>query len=169
MTLDENLVNNQLIALFNTNKVFSLQETIISWLPDQFQNYANLLSNFFTTTWFSRILPDIIKEHGMNKRLDVRCGFSKEFLQQGQLNDKHTAQFWFRENNQLELSGSVGCGVFVGKGIGENPMDLLQSVMGVISGGAPQKNNLGNEGDWKNFRSFFLSGSGKIQVEFKTS
>lgn len=80
LTFDENLVNNQLIALFNTNKVFSLQETVISWLPDQFQNYANLLSQFFTTTWFARILPEVIQEHGMNKRLDVRCGFSKEFL-----------------------------------------------------------------------------------------
>lgn len=80
MTFDENLVNNQLIALFNANKVISLQETIISWLPDQFQNYANLLSTFFTTTWFAKILPEIVKEHGYNKRVDVKCGFSKQFL-----------------------------------------------------------------------------------------
>ena len=36
LTFDENLINNQLVGLFNTNRVISLQETVISWLPDQF-------------------------------------------------------------------------------------------------------------------------------------
>jgi hypothetical protein len=80
LTFDENLINNQLIALFNGNNIFSMQETIISWLPDNVQNYAQLLSTFFTTTWFAKILPDITKEYGYNKRVDVKCGFSKEFL-----------------------------------------------------------------------------------------
>ena len=80
LTFDENIINNQMIGLFNANKVISLQETIISWLPDKFQTYATLISNFFTTTWFARALPEITKEHGMNKRLDIKCGFSKQFL-----------------------------------------------------------------------------------------
>lgn len=36
LTFDENIINNQLVGLFNTNKVISLQETVITWLPDQF-------------------------------------------------------------------------------------------------------------------------------------
>jgi len=36
LTFDENIINNQMIGLFNSNKVISLQETIISWLPDKF-------------------------------------------------------------------------------------------------------------------------------------
>jgi isocitrate dehydrogenase len=36
MTLDENLINNQLLSLFNNNKVYSLFETIIYWIPDNY-------------------------------------------------------------------------------------------------------------------------------------
>ncbi len=36
LTFDENIINNQLVGLFNTNRVISLQETVITWLPDQF-------------------------------------------------------------------------------------------------------------------------------------
>ncbi len=113
LTFDENLINNQLVGLFNSNKVISLQETVISWLPDQFQTYANLVSQFFTSTWFGKIFPDIINEFGHNKRLDVKCGFSKQFLQ-GKLADKHTSQVWFKEGDIIEFSANFGCGVFVG-------------------------------------------------------
>ena len=65
------------MALFNSNRVISLQETIISWLPDQIQVYAKVLSNFFTTVYFGRIFSELTTEHGLNKRLDIRCGFSK--------------------------------------------------------------------------------------------
>ena len=34
LTFDENLINNQFQALFNANRVISLQETVIGWLPD---------------------------------------------------------------------------------------------------------------------------------------
>lgn len=34
LTFDENVINNQLQALFNSNRVISLQETLISFLPD---------------------------------------------------------------------------------------------------------------------------------------
>ena len=36
MTFDENLINNQLLSLFNNNKVYSLFETIIYWIPDNY-------------------------------------------------------------------------------------------------------------------------------------
>lgn len=67
-----------------------MQETVMSWLPDQFQSYGYLVSKFFTTTWFGKIFPELTGEFGQNKRLDVRCGFSKEFLK-NKLMDKHTS------------------------------------------------------------------------------
>jgi hypothetical protein len=132
LTFDENIINNQMIGLFNSNKVISLQETIISWLPDKFQTYATLISNFFTTTWFARIIPEITKEHGNNKRIDIKCGFSKQFLQ-GKLEDKHTSQIWFKDGGIIEVSANFGCGVFIGKAVEANPMELFQTVIKALN------------------------------------
>ena len=131
-TFDENIINNQLVGLFNTNKVISMQETVMSWLPDQFQNYGYLVSKFFTTTWFGKIFPELTGEFGHNKRLDVRCGFSKQFLQ-NKLADKHTSQIWFKEGNILEFAANFGCGVFVGDKADVNPMEVFQEVMKMMN------------------------------------
>ena len=88
LTIDENLVNNQLIGLFNADKVFSLTEIIIGWIPDSFKNYGPVLQNMFTTLWFSKAFPELVQEHGQMKRVDVRCGFSKQFLK-GKIEDTH--------------------------------------------------------------------------------
>lgn len=93
-------------------------------MPDQFQTYANIVSQFFTTTWFGKVLPDITKEFGQNKRLDVKCGFSKQFLQ-GKLADKHTSQVRFKEGDIIEFAANFGCGVFVGGLAEQNPMELI--------------------------------------------
>jgi hypothetical protein len=53
------------------------------------QKYAKVISNFFTTVWFARAFPNMAID-GMSKRLDIKCGFSKQFLT-GKLNEKHTS------------------------------------------------------------------------------
>ena len=88
-------------------------ETVIGWLPDQFQSFAKVLSNFFTTIYFAKVFPDIVAEGGLDKRLDIRCGFSKQFLS-GKLNEKHTSQVWFKDGNKVEYTFNIGCGVFLG-------------------------------------------------------
>ncbi len=80
MTLDENLINNFLLALFNTKKVFSLTAVLLEITPDNMQNLVKMASNFFTTSFFNPIFPGISKEHGMQKKIDIKCGFSKSFL-----------------------------------------------------------------------------------------
>lgn len=35
-TFDENLINNQLLGLFNADKVYSLTEVLIGWIPDTY-------------------------------------------------------------------------------------------------------------------------------------
>jgi hypothetical protein len=90
LTFDENVINNHLQALFNNNKVISMKSTIIGWLPDQIKIYAKALSSFLTTTWFAKVFPDIVTEHGAGKQVDIRCGFSKKFLN-GKLTETHTS------------------------------------------------------------------------------
>jgi hypothetical protein len=40
--------------------------------------------------WFAGLFPDLLKEHGIGKRVDVRCGFSKNFLE-GNIKEAHTS------------------------------------------------------------------------------
>jgi hypothetical protein len=67
LTFDENVINNHLQALFNNQKVISLKQTIIGWLPDSVRVYAKAMSNFFTTVWFVRLFPEIVTEFGAGR------------------------------------------------------------------------------------------------------
>jgi hypothetical protein len=143
---------------------------VITWLPDQFQQYGKIVSQFFTSTWFGKIFPEIVTEFGHNKRLDVKCGFSKQFLQ-GKLADKHTSQVWFKEGNIIEFAANFGCGVFVGGVAEQNPMELFQQVMKIINK-IPDNNSNNKQqtnDEWANFRSFYVSVTGSLELAFSTA
>ena len=67
------------------------------------------------------------------------------------------------------MSVNFGCGVFVGKAVEGNPMELFQTVIKALNKVPTNKEpvKLGNEGDWKNFRSFYISANGKVQLDLK--
>jgi hypothetical protein len=62
----------------------------MTWIPDNFKGTAKVLTNFFTTAWFARPFPELVQEYGPLRRIDLRCGFSKQFLH-GKLTDAHTS------------------------------------------------------------------------------
>jgi len=90
LVFDENLINNHFQALFNANRVISLMETVIGWLPDRLQTYAKALSAFFTTMGFAKVFPEVAVEYGVDRKLDIRCGFSRAFLSE-KLSEHHTS------------------------------------------------------------------------------
>ena len=90
ITFDENLINNYLLALFNSSSVLSVADTVIGWLPDSIKKYAKPMSSLLSTLSLAKVFPDLIADHGMGKAIDVRCGFSKSFLT-GKLNERHTS------------------------------------------------------------------------------
>ena len=73
--------------------------------------------------WFSKAFPELVQEHGQMKRVDVRCGFSKQCLK-GKIEDTHMSQIWFKQGNALGFSFHFGCGVFVGPAVRQD--DALQ-------------------------------------------
>ena len=125
---DENLVNNHFLGYFNVNKVISLTELVMGWIPDQYQGHAKVIQNFFTTMWFARPFPEVVQEHGLAKRVDLRCGFSKQFLQ-GKMQENHVSQVWFKEGNKFEFTFNFGCGIFIGPKIADNPMAFFQAIL----------------------------------------
>jgi len=109
-----------------------------------------------------------VGEFGPNKRIDVKCGFSKQFLK-GKLTDKHTSQVWFKEGNIIEFAANFGCGVFVGSVAEQNPMELFQQVMKIINKVPDNGNRQQSSDDWANFRSFYVSVTGSAELAFTAS
>ena len=48
-------------------------------------------------------------------------------------------------------------------------MELFQNVIKTLNKIPTDKAKVGTEGDWKNFRSFFVSAHGKVQIDLKAS
>ena len=76
--------------MFNTRHTFSLTETIMKWVPENLKSYAKMIESMMTTSTISYLLPEIVEEFQPSKRVDVRCGFSKEFLD-GHLNEMYVS------------------------------------------------------------------------------
>jgi hypothetical protein len=78
--IDENYINNQFLGVFYSKKVFSLTEQIMKWIPDNLKQYSKILEGFLTTSTIGNFMPQILEEFSPSKRMDLRCGFSKQFL-----------------------------------------------------------------------------------------
>jgi hypothetical protein len=121
--------------------------------PDNMKNLIKIASNFFTTTIFSPFIPNIVEENGSMKKLDIKCGFSKQFLD-GKIDEINVSQIWFKELNKVEWNLNVGCGVFVNdKSSSMNPMELLKAF--------DEENT-----DYKVWRSIFVKVHGSAELEF---
>ena len=122
ITFDENLINNHLVALFNSKKVYSLMEAIMELTPDNMKNLVKMASNFFTTTIFAPIFPGLKEEMGPMKKIDIRCGFSKQFLN-GKIDEINIPQICFKDKHKIVFNFNVGCAFFVNpKSSSSNPL-----------------------------------------------
>jgi len=144
IVFDENFINHIFLGLFYTNKEYSLREFILEMVPTKFKSYLMMAQSLIQTSTLSYFIPDILKEFEPGKQVDIRCGFSKNFMQ-GKLDNLKVSQVNFRERNRLEYSFGFGCGVFVND-------DLVW--------------DFENNKNWKNWRSFYFQNSGFFQMQF---
>jgi hypothetical protein len=128
MTVDENLINHFLMGMFYAKKVYSLTDLLLHLIPENMQTMAKAFSNFFTSTTFAPVFPQLQREVGFNKRVDFRCGFSKQFMDD-KLDDTHISQIWFKNSNRLEYALHFGCAVvYNSKTSNINPLSILKSL-----------------------------------------
>ena len=95
--------------------------------------------------------------------MDIRCGFSKQFLD-GKLTEKHTSQIWFKADNIIDYSFNFGCGIFVGPQHTQTPFNVIGNLIN-----ADNSTDESESSDWKMFRSFFIAVHGSTQLEFAPS
>jgi len=63
-----------------------------------------------------------VRDYKPTQKIDFRCGFSKDFLKQGNL-EQTVSQVWFKEGNLVEMDLHFGCSIFVFNDNGANQMD----------------------------------------------
>ena len=77
-----------------------MRDLVFKLVPKKFQNVLLLVSNLFMTSTFYPVFPELVKEFSHGKLVDVRCGFSKQFLSDKfDSNELTASQIWFREGN----------------------------------------------------------------------
>lgn len=68
---------------------------------------------FIQTTTAGYMFPDMLKEYGHGKLVDLRCGFSKTFLSEKFKDELNSSQIKFKEGNIIDFGFGMGCGLFV--------------------------------------------------------
>ncbi|CDW76437.1 UNKNOWN [Stylonychia lemnae] len=164
VTVDENLVNHLLMGLFYSKKTFSLVELFLKYTPGNLNHIAKMATNFFTTTVLSVALPELAKEVGQNKKVDFRCGFSKQFLND-KVDDTHISQVWFKKGNTIEGAFHFGCGIFYNPKSSTNPLQFISSLRNGDLSGLSGDSSDGDE--WLSWRSFFLNLRGDVTFDFQ--
>jgi len=139
----------------------------LKYTPGNLNHIAKLASNFFTTSVLQFFMPELVKEVGHGKKIDFRCGFSKQFLD-GKVDDTHISQVWFKKDNIVEGAFHFGCGILYNKkSVAANPLDFLNTIRsGDFGKVAESLTNLGGAEDWVSWRSFFLNIRGYTKFDF---
>lgn len=76
--MDENNINYYFFSLFYADKPISLSEIIIGFIPDSFGAAGVAVRAVMNTNVFSVFFPELAKYK--NKRTDLKCAFSKDYL-----------------------------------------------------------------------------------------
>ena len=160
VTFDENYLNYMLFAMFNRDKTFSVTEMMLDALPEQYMAAGSAIKAVMNTSLFGLIFPEITREFGGGKRLDLRCGLNKDYLAKGGLEDDSISQVFLHDGDRAEANLKFGCAVYVYKG--ESRSDPMAALLDLFQ----QMNTDVNDNDWELFRSFFVSTSVEVQFEF---
>jgi hypothetical protein len=116
--------------------------------------YNTILGGFFSTTIWSYMFPDLLKEYKMGQRIDIRCSFSKNHLT-GKIKQVKLSQVWFREKDKLEVNLNFGCGLYVHN---QKDANKLFGAIAQIDEFSPY---------WEQWRSIWTSMTGTVQFDFK--
>eukprot|EP00356_Strombidium_inclinatum_P013346 CAMPEP_0170482128 /NCGR_PEP_ID=MMETSP0208-20121228/2281_1 /TAXON_ID=197538 /ORGANISM="Strombidium inclinatum, Strain S3" /LENGTH=692 /DNA_ID=CAMNT_0010754929 /DNA_START=16 /DNA_END=2091 /DNA_ORIENTATION=- len=168
VAIDENYLNSALFNLFYNQKSYSASEMLIDLIPENFLGGLGampIVNTVMTTQVWQFLFPGL-KRYSSPERIDFRCGFNKDYLKKGQLENSKLSQVFFREGNQIDVDLNFGCGLYVY----ENPnkkassggnFDLNQ-IMEVFQALSADK----NDPAWHNYKSFFISMSANVELDF---
>lgn len=99
-------------------------------VPEFMKSMLTVAESFIQVNTLSYFFPKLAQEFPGGKQVDVRCGFSKQFMSE-KFPDAQVTQITFHNGNKIKGHVGFGCGIFVNQG------------------------TIGNE-KWENWRSFYF-------------
>lgn len=159
VVLDENYVNYQFFNLFYQEKQYSATDLLLQYIPEDYLSYAQtLIKLVFNTGLWSLGYKDLGDKYGLTNRIDLRCSFSKEFLQEGNLDNAGVSRIKFHEGNVVDGEVNFGCSLFV---YNKPQIEGLNSMLELFE-------SISNDVDdpaWEKYSTFFLSGNLKVEFD----
>lgn len=110
MVIDENQVNYYLYTLFQAAKPFSLMDTFVSIVPQQYAVVAPMLKQMMNTQVLSLFFPKL-KSYG-NRKADLKCSLSRDELRKGGIQGE-ISTIRFLDGNKIDLDMHFGCSLLV--------------------------------------------------------
>jgi hypothetical protein len=158
--VDENYINYWLFNMFETDSVFSITEQIFNYWPDDWMGGPAAVRALMSVQVWSVLFPSLLQTYKPTQKVDFRCGFSKEFLNEGGLTDSTVSQVWFRDGNQIDMELHFGCSIFAFK---EDPnSNPLQGIMELFT----QLSADLDDPRWESHNSFFMTFAADLHVDF---
>ena len=165
IAIDENYINSALFNLFYNQKTYSLTETIIEFFPEDLMGGLGaipIVNSVMNTQVWQFLFPDL-KQYSKPQKVDFRCVFSKDYLQKGKLSNSNLSQIFFRDGNKVDLNLNFGCGMYVfDSGDSKNEMQMILEIFQALNTDA-------SDPSWKNFKSFFISMQGLLELDFSAN
>lgn len=82
-------------------------------MPEDVVLGSSVIRLLMNTNLFHMFFPEIIDEYGMNKGVDVKCGFSKDYLSGGHLEHNQISQIYLKDSDTIDFNIHFGCGIYV--------------------------------------------------------
>lgn len=115
ITYDENYINWQLFRMFTGDKTFSLTETLLYYWPETWPAAPQTVRVLMSALPWSSIFLDITRKFSPQQQVDLRCGFGKNFLSKGNLDENKVSRVRLEDNGRVNLDLHFGCNILAFK------------------------------------------------------
>jgi hypothetical protein len=82
-------------------------------MPDEWLGGGAVIRALMSTQVWKVLFPELESEYDANQRVDLRCGWNKDYLKKGNLRDSSISQIQFRDGNMIDMNLHFGCGLYV--------------------------------------------------------
>jgi hypothetical protein len=127
-----------------------LTDTIVQYLPEDFLGGGAIIRALMSVQVWQVFFPELARDFDAAQRVDLRCGWNKDYLKKGELADSSISQVQFKDDNMIDMNLHFGCGVYVyDDGKKKEPMQQLMELF--------ESMDPADDSKWTESMSFFMS------------
>ena len=160
MIVDENYINYDLFLLYNTEKVFSLNEMLFEIWPENFMGGPASMRALMSAQVWQYFFPGLVQEYSNTQKVDFRCGFHEHFLEAGGLQNHGMSKLQFQDGNMIDVYLHFGCTLYVFDDSSKSAIDQVMEYFSIL---ATDEDDI----HWTPFSSVFVSLEGTVTMDFE--